>query len=53
MLKNVIPKLSINDVAEWMGFVDPSAFFRSFKRWTGMTLSEYLQSENYLQRLKG
>ena len=47
------PQLSINDVAELMGFVEPSAFFRSFKRWTGMTPGEYMQSEDYLQRLKG
>lgn len=37
------PQLSINDVAELMGFDVPSAFFRSFKRWTGMTPGEYRQ----------
>ncbi len=46
------PQLSINDVAELMGFVEPSAFFRSFKRWTGMTPGEYRQSEAYLEHLK-
>jgi len=29
--------LSINTVAERLGFTDPSAFHRSFKKWTGMT----------------
>lgn len=46
------PQLSINDVAELMGFVEPSAFFRSFKRWTGMTPGEYLQSADYAEHLK-
>lgn len=45
------PQLSINDVAELMGFDDPSAFFRSFKRWTGMTPGEYRRSDAYRQRL--
>lgn len=30
------PDLSINDVAALMGFTDPSAFHRSFKKWTGV-----------------
>lgn len=29
------PELSINAVATLMGFTDPSAFHRSFKKWTG------------------
>ncbi len=29
--------LSINTVADRLGFTDPSAFHRSFKKWTGMT----------------
>ncbi len=45
------PQLSINDVAELMGFVEPSAFFRSFKRWTGMTPGEYRQSKEYVEQL--
>lgn len=35
------PELSINDVAILMGFTDPSAFYRSFKKWTGMTPGEF------------
>ena len=35
------PQLSINDVSALMGFDEPSAFFRSFKKWTGMTPGEY------------
>lgn len=33
--------LSNNDVAEMLGFDEPSAFFRSFKKWTGQTPGEY------------
>lgn len=39
------PELSINDVAILMGFTDPSAFYRSFKKWTGMTPGEYRAQE--------
>lgn len=35
------PELSINDVALQMGFTDPSAFHRSFKKWTGQTPGQY------------
>ncbi|GAB2190643.1 AraC family transcriptional regulator [Sessilibacter sp. MAH2] len=45
------PQLSINDVASLMGFDESSAFFRSFKKWTGMTPGEYRRSENYCQHL--
>ncbi len=33
--------LSNNDIAELLGFDEPSAFFRSFKKWTGKTPGEY------------
>ncbi|MCP4089708.1 MAG: AraC family transcriptional regulator [Gammaproteobacteria bacterium] len=46
------PQLSINDVAGLMGFEEPSAFFRSFKRWTGMTPGEYRQSTGYRNQLE-
>jgi AraC-like DNA-binding protein len=32
---------SIQDVAYTMGFSEPSAFHRAFKRWTGLTPREY------------
>jgi AraC-like DNA-binding protein len=35
------PELSINEVARAMGFTDPSAFHRSFKKWTGQTPGQY------------
>lgn len=35
------PDLSNNDIAGLMGFDETSAFFRSFKKWTGMTPGEY------------
>lgn len=37
--------LSINAVAALMGFTDPSAFHRCFKKWTGMTPGEYRLTE--------
>ncbi len=45
------PQLSINDVAGLMGFDEPSAFFRSFKKWTGLTPGEYRRSDTYCQQL--
>ena len=30
-------ELSINEVAAKVGFTDPTAFFRAFRRWTGTT----------------
>jgi len=38
------PELTNNDVAELMGFDETSAFFRSFKKWTGMTPGDYRRS---------
>jgi len=32
---------SINEVAAQMGFTDPSAFHRSFKKWTGLTPGQF------------
>jgi AraC-like DNA-binding protein len=34
-------RLSINSVADLMGFVDPSSFNRTFKRWTGVPPGVY------------
>lgn len=38
------PELKINAVAVLLGFDEPSAFHRSFKKWTGVTPGEYRQS---------
>ena len=40
------PELSINAVAALMGFTDPSAFHRSFKKWTSITPGQYRQREH-------
>ena len=38
------PDLSVTAVAVQLGFTDPSAFHRSFKKWTGMTPGAYRES---------
>jgi AraC-like DNA-binding protein len=38
------PELRINAVAALLGFDEPSAFHRSFKKWTGSTPGDYRQS---------
>jgi AraC-like DNA-binding protein len=35
------PKASIKDIAYRLGFSEPSAFHRAFKRWTGTTPAEF------------
>ena len=37
------PRLAVSEVAYLVGFTDPSAFFKAFRRWTGVTPSEYRQ----------
>lgn len=39
------PELSINAVAALMGFTDPSAFHRSFKKWTGIPPGQFRSQE--------
>lgn len=39
------PELSINAVAFELGFTDPSAFHRSFKKWTGLTPGQYRSAQ--------
>jgi AraC-like DNA-binding protein len=39
------PKATIKDTAERLGYSEPSAFHRAFKRWTGRTPSEFLRSD--------
>jgi AraC-like DNA-binding protein len=39
------PNLSIGEVAFLLGFSDPSAFHRAFRRWTGKTPGEHRRPE--------
>jgi AraC-like DNA-binding protein len=47
------PELSINEVALQMGFTDPSAFHRSFKKWTGQTPGQFRASRRGSSRADG
>jgi AraC-like DNA-binding protein len=38
------PELAICEVAYILGFSEPSAFYRAFRRWTGITPKEFRQS---------
>ena len=35
------PELSIQEVALQLGFTDPSAFHRAFRKWSGQTPGQY------------
>ena len=35
-------KISMDQVAESVGFSEPTSFFRAFKRWTGVTPRAYM-----------
>lgn len=35
-------KLNMDQVAEYVGFAEPTSFFRAFKRWTGVTPRAYI-----------
>ena len=34
-------QLSVSDIGRRVGYADPTVFGRAFKRWTGMTPSQY------------
>jgi len=39
-------KFSINEIAQRVGFTEPSTFHRAFKKWTGFTPGDYRAGEN-------
>jgi AraC-like DNA-binding protein len=39
------PEIAIRQLSEQLGFSEPSAFHRAFKRWTGQTPSEHLRAQ--------
>lgn len=43
-------KTSVNQTAYLVGFSEPSAFVRAFRRWTGMTPKQYRQSHTAVNR---
>ena len=40
------PELSIDEIALQLGFSEPSAFHRAFKKWTGVTPGVYRQEKS-------
>lgn len=43
------PRLAVSEVAYLVGFNDSSAFFKAFRRWTGVTPNEYRLSLGALE----
>lgn len=41
------PELTISAVSVLMGFQDTSAFYRAFKKWTGMSPGEFRKPDNF------
>lgn len=40
-----LPRLSVGEVAFMLGYGNPRAFYRSFRRWTGQTPSEFRRGQ--------
>ena len=38
-------RLTVSQIAHALGFADPAAFSRAFKRWTGVSPRTYLKKE--------
>jgi len=41
------PRLSVTDIAAELGFAEPSAFHRAFKKWTGLRPGEYRRRQGH------
>ncbi|MEX1367349.1 MAG: AraC family transcriptional regulator [Nannocystaceae bacterium] len=39
------PQVSVREVAFMLGYADPRAFYRSFRRWTGLTPAEHRRQQ--------
>jgi len=44
-------KVSVNETAYLVGFLEPTAFSRAFKRWTGRSPAEYTGRTSVMKRL--
>jgi AraC-like DNA-binding protein len=41
---------SVKEIVELLGYSEPSAFYRAFRRWTGLTPSQYSRSQSLARR---
>jgi AraC-like DNA-binding protein len=39
-----LPEMTVPEVAEALGYADPCAFHKAFKRWTSLTPMQYVKS---------
>jgi len=46
-------RASLTEIAYLLGFADPNSFFRSFKRWTGVTPDNYRQGGGAAPQARG
>jgi AraC-like DNA-binding protein len=49
LARSYLLEMPVRDVADLLGYHDPSTFRRAFRRWSGMTPSEFLQKASKTQ----